>query len=287
MYARNATPGTGSEPSDFLAPILALGEGPRARAGWVLAILGAFAIHGSLAAQRLALLLDLQRYAESVRLSVVADLQTYIAVETAQPPPPPPPPPAPEPTADPEVPTKAPPATRAESAPPPAAAEAGKVLTAEPNPNEPVDLTGDGFVTGTGTAYAGGTTTSNGTSKTAVYDPRARGAEAPAPALPAAETHAGSSNLSRAARPLSEQWDDCGFPPEADAEQINHARVSVAVTVAPDGSAKSVAVLSDPGYGFGQLARRCASRRRFQAALDNGGRPITSTTKPFTILFTR
>ena len=42
--------------------------------------------------------------------------------------------------------------------PPPPAAKAGKVLTAPEDPNAPLDMTGDGFVTGDGDAYVGGVT---------------------------------------------------------------------------------------------------------------------------------
>ncbi len=53
-------------------------------------------------------------------------------------PPPPPPPPTAKPEDKPEVPRAVP-----REAPPPPPAQAGKVLTREPDPNEPVDLTSD------------------------------------------------------------------------------------------------------------------------------------------------
>src|SRR5262249_50071277 len=152
------------------------------------------------------------------------------------PPPPPPTPTTPEP--EPEVPKEAPPpkAAAPQPATPPAAAQAGKVLTADPDPDEPVDLTGNGFVQGTGDTFAGGVTSSDGTSHTAVRDLGAAGSaeavvgEKPGPKAPTAD-------LSRKAKPLSTGWDHCGFPAEADIEQINNATVTLVVTVDAEGHA--------------------------------------------------
>src|ERR1019366_6046615 len=52
--------------------------------------------------------------------------------------------------------------------PAPAPAQAAMVLTQEPDPNEPVDLTGNTIVQGNADSYAGGTTSANGTSNRAV-----------------------------------------------------------------------------------------------------------------------
>jgi protein TonB len=94
-------------------------------------------------------------------------------------------------------------------------------------------------------------------------------------------------DLSRSPRPQSTQWDDCGFPPEADVEQIDFKRVTLLVTVGTDGRARSVTVVNDPGYGFGRLARQCAMRKRYVPGLDSAGRPVTMTTAPFIVRFTR
>src|SRR5882724_11764436 len=48
------------------------------------------------------------------------------------------------------------------------AAQAGQVLTRSEAANDPLDLTG-GFITGSAAAYAGGTTTTTGTSRTVVH----------------------------------------------------------------------------------------------------------------------
>jgi protein TonB len=203
--------------------------------------------------------------------------------EIEPPPPPPPVPTTPEP--EPEVPKEAPP-PRAVVAPtaPPAAAEAGKVLTADPDPDEPVDLTGQGFVQGTGDTFAGGVTTSDGTSHTAVRDIRAAGS-ATAASVEGAPKGTGK-DLSRKAALLSRSWDRCGFPAEADIEQINNATVTLVVTIDPTGRATNATVTRDPGYGFGALAKRCALREPWSPPLDKAGQPVTAT-QTVTINFTR
>jgi protein TonB len=159
------------------------------------------------------------------------------------------------------------------------------VLTAEPDPNEPLDLTQDGFVQGTSDSYAGGVTASNGTSKSAVRDLKAAGTAEPV-AVATKPVAAKTADLSRAATPLSGSWDHCGFPAEADMEQVNSARVVIAVTITQDGHAQSVNVVQDPGYGFGALAKRCALREHFSPALGKDGTPITAS-QVITINFRR
>ena len=86
---------------------------------------------------------------------------------------------------------------------------------------------------------------------------------------------------------MNGSWNDCDFPAEADIEGIDSAVVQLTVTVGPNGRAKSVTVLKDPGFGFGQSARSCAFRKQFNAALDRAGTAITMSTAPFTVRFTR
>ncbi|HEY3496452.1 MAG TPA: hypothetical protein VGK73_17255, partial [Polyangiaceae bacterium] len=176
-----------------------------------------------------------------------------------------------------------------ETAPPPAAAEAGKVLTAEPDPNEPVDLTGEGFITGTGDRFAGGVTAASGSSKTAVRNVQAaatgvgKGSNAPlGPPVPKVD-------LSRppSLRGASRDWSDCQFPAEADAEGLNTAQVKILITVSTQGRAKSVTVLSDPGFGFGRQARQCAFRKNYDAGLDVFGKPVEKSMAPLTVTFRR
>lgn len=272
--------------------VLSLGE-RAASVGTKVGVILALLLHGAVAGQAAVQLLELGAYARSLRGAVIESLAYTVDItqeEAKKPEPPPEPapePPAPEPPAPAPVPQQA--APKEAPAAPPAPAEAGKVLTADPDPSAPVDLTDPGFVQGSGDRYAGGTTTAQGTSKTAVTDPGARNdgvpggtGKQPAPPAPPAK------DLSRAPAPLGAAggW-DCGFPPEADAEQIDFARVQIAVTVGPDGRAKSVSVLSDPGHGFGRHARQCAMRKSYSPGLDRAGQPTTQTTPPFTIRFRR
>lgn len=240
---------------------------------------------------------DMARWSDLVRDTVHAQLTQIYEVELLQPEEklPEPPPPEPEPVKE-EAPPEPPPPVvkeeapppKADAPPPPAAAEAAKVLTQEPAEDEPVDLTGNTFVTGSGSTYAGGTTQTGGTSKTAVYNAAAAATgvagskgTAPAPVAPKVDR-------SRAAG-LSggDRWDDCPFPAEADSEQIDDAYVTIQVKVNVDGTAESVAVLQDPGHGFAREAKKCGMRKRYATALDADGRPVAGTTKPIRIHFER
>jgi protein TonB len=230
----------------------------------------------------------LRELAAEVRKGTHDRLHSQVDIDEEKPPPPPPPAP-PEPEKEPAPPPlarAAPPPPSDAVAKPPAAAEAGKVLTSEPDPDEPVDLTGEGFVTGNGDRFAGGITATKGTAKTAVRNAQAAATgtgTGSGPVAPPAPT----VNLSRAAGPGPGDWNDCGFPPEAEAEGINFERVLVSVTVRPDGRARSVSVLKDPGYGFGAWARQCAMRKAYNPALNTAGQPVEQTTPPFNIRFTR
>jgi periplasmic protein TonB len=287
---------TEAERPDPLGPVLSLGEGA-ARAGAIIGLIGALLLHGAAGVRAAANLFDVEAFSRTVAGYVKNNLQMQIDIDTEPPPPPPPPPEAPAPP-EPEAPPqpeapppveKAPPAappTPADPAPPPPApAEAGQVLT---DPDAPVDLTGDGFVTGTG-EYRGGITSSSGTAKTAVRDVNATPAGVPGGTgtAPAPAPRAPEKDLSRPALPLGTGWLDCGFPAEADLDGVDFGVVKLAVTVSAEGRAKAVTILSDPGSGFGNHARQCAMRRTYQTALDKAGQPVVSTTAPFIVRFTR
>ncbi|HEX4338018.1 MAG TPA: energy transducer TonB [Polyangiaceae bacterium] len=234
------------------------------------------ALYLSLGLRGLAMSTGLGGFADSVFRVLQRSHHTEYEIE---PPPPPPPEPEPTPEPEPEVPKEAPP-PKAAAAPatPPAAAQAGQVMTSTPDPDEPVDLTGDGFVQGTGDAFAGGVTTTSGTSKSAVRDVKAAGsAEAAAPAVKPSTGTGGPDQSRKAALLGGNSWDRCGFPAEADIEQINNARVTLVVTVDSDGHATNASVSQDPGYGFGALAKRCALRERYSPALNRAGEPVTAT----------
>ena len=193
-------------------------------------------------------------------------------VEVPPPPPPPPAPASPEPTATAPRVTRTARAARAQPAAPAQAAKLAAVST------DPLDFTGSAFVVGSAATYAGGTTTSTGTSATP-----ARGNVAPG------GTGAGAAAVPSRARPVSldqAAW-NCPWPAEADAQQIDQQTVVLRVTVRADGGADRVDVLSDPGFGFGAAARLCALRTRFEPAVDPQGRAVVALSPPIRVHFFR
>jgi hypothetical protein len=179
-----------------------------------------------------------------------------------------------------EVPTPPrPPAVR--RAPPPAAAQAGRVVTAPVDPNKPLDLTQFDMPVGKSEAYAGGFTAPSGTSKVAVNDPRAqaRGVVGGTGTTP-------GGSLARAAAPARRDW-SCPWPEEEQASDLREARVSVRIQVDSDGRAQTVDLLGSPSPAFAIAARICARSERFAAARDEAGRPIPGTISSLSIHFVR
>jgi protein TonB len=160
-------------------------------------------------------------------------------------------------------------------------------MTADPDPDAPVDLTDQGFVTGNAESYAGGVTASSGTSKTAVRDTNAKIGGVPSGTGTALAPPPPARDLSRAPSIQQSSTRDCPFPAEADLEGINNALVSLVVTVNIDGSPKSVSVVKDAGFGFGQAARRCAMKWSFAPGLDSAGKPVVKTTGAINVRFER
>jgi periplasmic protein TonB len=197
-------------------------------------------------------------------------------------------PPPPPPTAEPK---QEAPAARAVShePPPPPPAQAAKVMTQEPKPDEPVDLTGNTFVQGNADTYAGGFTTATGTGTAAARTapgasstPGGNGPPTGAPPPPPP----GPDRSRTASLGGGSEW-SCPFPQEADTAQIDEAYVTLQVDVKADGSPAAVKVLGDPGNGFGREARRCALGKRYSTALDHDGTAIPGATKPFRVHFSR
>jgi len=252
------------------------------RVGMMLGLAGTLVVHGAAAARGLSTMIDLGQFAASVRFTVSERLRATYDVDTTPPPevkpPDEPDPPEPEPVK---------PVARS-AAPPPTPAQAAKVMTSEPQANDaPVDLTGWGIVSGEADRAPGGETSNKGTStkyveKAAVATgvPNGTGTAPTPPAPPSGK------DLSKPARPSELNW-NCGFPAEADMEQINSEKVTLIVTVGPDGRPQKVSVLNDPGFGFGRVARQCAMRKSYNAGLDRAGNAITTTTPPFTVRFVR
>ncbi len=260
--------------------------------GLSFGFVGALLLHAVAATHGYTSLLDLGAFVDAIGTAVTNDLRSTYAVEMEKKTPIPevkeePPPQKPEQVVKaPTAPANAPP-----QAPPPAPAQAGKLLTAEADPNAPLDLTDEGFVTGEGERFVGGVTASTGTSTIPVRKetaqlggvPNGTGTRPVAAAPPPAPTE----DRSRAPRPLTLNWNDCGFPAEADAEQIDQMRVTVVVTVGLDGRAVNATVLGNPGYGFGPLAQRCAMRKTYSVGLDIAGNPAVRTTPPIGVTFRR
>lgn len=181
----------------------------------------------------------------------------------------------------------------------PPAAQAGRVLTAPESRQAGGESLDFSIVQGSAQRYAGGVTSSRGTSEQPVYDARARdegargvvggtaaGTRGPAPPSPEPAAVAPRVDRSRPALPIRTSW-NCAFPSGADVADINFARARVAVTVGVDGRAKSAVVLQDPGNGFGAAARRCALSERYSVARGRDGNPRVATTAPITVTFIR
>jgi len=219
-----------------------------------------------------------------VRDEVLAKLSLTYDIDVAKPQELPP-----EPPKEPEKEPEPPPAAKVvhNDAPPPPQAEAAKVIATDPDPNEVIDMR-DSIVQGTGATYAGGITSSLGTNKEAVRNVAATPTGVPGGTGTGNAPPPTRLDKSRAATLNgSGDWGDCPFPAEADAEQVDQAYVMLQVKVRGDGAPESVAVLQDPGHGFGREARKCAMRKRYSNALDVDGNPIPGQTKPFRVHFTR
>lgn len=170
------------------------------------------------------------------------------------------------------------------SSAPPAPAQAGHTLTAEGlEPNDVADFT---MVQGNAAEYAGGTTSSQGTSTKAVRGSASQVSGPARPVLSAVEAPATGPDLTRRPRPIGADW-SCShlFPNDPDAG--DYATVSIVVTVGIDGAPKDVAVLRDPGHGFAAAARACAMSQRYSAGLSRDGHAAILTTPPITVRFKR
>ena len=275
---------------DPLAAVLALGRGTHL-VGLAVGLAVGLIVHGAAAGHgyQLSGWLEVKAFAADVRRNVADKLKRKIDVDLEREEREPEPEPEPEPVEEPEPPPKPPDAPKPPPdapPPPPAAAEAAKVLTAEPDPDEPLDLTDTTFVSGSGERYVGGITASTGKSKRAVYDQNARpDGEVGGTGKKPAPVYQGP-DLSAPIQVNVSALTNCGFPPEADVEQINFMKVPITLVVGPDGRAQSVTILEDVGHGFGRRAKRCAMRAKHRPAADRSGKPITSTIR-VNVRFTR
>lgn len=241
----------------------------------VAAIAIAVGLHGLLLLWATRSERSLESWSAAVAARVHAELSREQVVELREPSPPPPPVAQPPPPA-PSVPkTRVPSRHPPEPSRPPPPAQAGRIVAREENPNAPADLTGETFVTGTASTYAGGVTTAKGTNPVAVQtrdvDPRSP------PGQPDRSSPVALNDL---------DW-KCPWPREAEAEEIDEQIVLVRVLVRADGTVESATILKDPGHGFGQEAVACAMRTRFAPARDRDGRAIRAQSPPIRVRFTR
>lgn len=209
-------------------------------------------------------------------------LRVEHVVDLAPPPSPPSPAPleeAPAPRAAERSPARAA-AARGPEAPaaPPPPAQAGQVALAE-NAAAPLDFTGFDIPVGQSERYAGSVTAAAGTSAHAVN------AAPVAESAPPGRRQGGPSRARPVGQPARE-W-NCPWPREADALSVDEQTVVIRTVVRADGTVASAELLSDPGHGFGQMSLACVRRQRFVPAADEAGRPITATSPPIRVRFTR
>jgi len=277
--------GGGREPLDAVFEL-----GRNASRMVVYALLGALLLHGTFVARAELIPIELMNWSRFIGREVHYRLVEVYEVDLLKPPEAPAPPPPPEPEPVKEAPKEPPPPVAVKEATPtpaaaPAAARAGAVLTAPAEPDAPANF--EGIISGTGETFAGGNTSTAGTSDTAVRAKPVAVGGVPGGTGTAARGPAVSVDRSRVAGVAgSKDW-NCPFPPEADSEQIDQAFPTIQVAVRSDGTPERVTVLSDPGHGFGRAATRCAMQQRFDAARDRDGNPIPGLTKSLRVRFER
>jgi periplasmic protein TonB len=190
-----------------------------------------------------------------------------IDVEPAVPPPEERPKPEPAPSAPSEPLKRA--TTQPPSEPAPSTPVAVPLLTESSNEQaDLVDLTNT-LVLGSASASHG-----NGTAKGAASGTGSGPVSSHGP-----KSLSGSSepNRARAASVWGEPDWNCPFPSEADINGVDRALTTLRVELSGQGKVNHVAILRDPGHGFGAAAKRCALGKRYNPALDREGRPIAGT----------
>jgi protein TonB len=239
------------------------------------------------------LLADILAWNRGVQHAITDKLTQEYEITQEKPPEPPPPP---EP--DKEPPPPPPPLAKddrveeppKDETPAPTPAQAAAVMTQEPAKDEPVDLTGNTFVNGTGDGTSFGAVSAAGNGKSGnpakvVRNDGVPGGTGTGAAPPPPPPPSGPDKSRKAGLDGSADWNDCPFPAEADAEQIDEAFVVLQVNVGADGRPATISVVQDPGHGFGRQAKICAQRKSFKTALDHDGNPVAGQTGKFSVHF--
>jgi protein TonB len=164
---------------------------------------------------------------------------------------------------------------RARAVRPAIPAQAVAVAARENPADQPVDLTSFTIAAGQATGFAGGATSSSGTSTKAVTGP----------ASPDGVSD-GTGNPTQPVRLSESEW-DCPWPAEADALGIDEQMVVLRVIVRADGTVEAAEAVRDPGAGFASAALTCAHRSRFEPARDRLGNPVRARSGPIRVFFTR
>ena len=157
-------------------------------------------------------------------------------------------------------------------------ASAAPIVASEPD--APVDLTGEAIVVGEARAQGGGIVSAR--QGAGAITGAATGASRSRPSV-----GGGGGGDGRASIGLASQSWSCPWPDEAESLPIAEETAIIRVVVRPDGTAESVAVVSDPGHGFGPAAARCALRARFTPARGPTGELARETSSPIRVRFTR
>lgn len=242
--------------------------------------------HVGLAAWVVGMQPSLEAWSADLASRIHDELVRVEIVDIATPPEPKPPEPEPAPAAPPPPSNEPAPASPSPPAAPrarlkvgAAPAQAGKILSA---PKGALDLTGEVFIEGQGSAYAGGASSPGGAGK----GPVARvGTPPAAPPAPPAKPPAGRSRAAPVSL-RSGQW-SCPWPEQAIDLPLDEQTAIIRVTVRADGVVETSEIVDDPGDGFAAAALRCARATRFTPATDFDGKPIRATSPPIRVHFYR
>ena len=156
-------------------------------------------------------------------------------------------------------------------------AQAAKIIASPATANTPLDLTKETFITGEGHTFAGGVTTSQGQSKKFVDE------------VTVEKEMKQKKLLKKAVTPVtlsSGAW-RCAWPQKAMEQAIFEQSVVLKVVVEANGKVAKVLLLDDPGFGFGEAARRCALQTKFIPAKNHLDQPIRASSPPIRVRFTR